>query len=124
MKNVLLIDDDEVTNYLNKLIILKFNKDIIVEEVTSGLDGIDLLNHRNIFPDIIFLDINMPVMNGFEFMTEFQKYPDNLKENVQVNILSSSTHPKDIEKATSFSQIKNFFEKPLSLKHLQKIFEF
>ncbi len=66
------------------------------------------------FPDIIFLDINMPRMDGWEFLQEFEKLPDTILNKCSVYMLTSSIDPNDIEKSKTYKTVKNFFSKPLT----------
>lgn len=117
-KKVLLIDDDPVTNMINtKLIMREFN--FIVEAYTNAQET--LVHLQNLItsspekiPDIIFLDINMPVMDGWQFLDEFQNLPAVLLEKTKIFMLTSSIDADDMLKAKAYSSVSDFISKPLT----------
>ncbi|MBQ4913363.1 response regulator [Maribacter sp. MMG018] len=122
-KKVLLIDDSEIDNYINKAVL---SKSELVSEITiktSGADALKYLESANedSFPDIIFLDIRMPGMDGFEFMEHYIKLPENLTGQCKVFVLSSSIDPVDIEKSNSYKEIEKHLTKPLAHHPIEKL---
>ena len=116
---VLLVEDSETTNFINKLV-LNSAGILDINEVLNGLDAYNYIL-RNC-PDIILLDIDMPVMDGWEFLKE--KEMKALCMNAKVVMLTSSTHPKDKKMAENFSSIVAYFEKPLTLEKVQEVSKF
>lgn len=121
-KKILLVDDDQLNNLINTRIITKFS-DYTVDSFTSGREGLKYLEacEPELFPEIIFLDINMPVMDGWEFLEEFQKYPENVTQNTAVIMLTSSIDINDIEKAKHYRSVREFMSKPLTLESLRLV---
>ena len=127
ISNVFLIDDDPIVNLIGKQTLKKveFAENINVyqqaekalEEISSMLRG----NFKNI-PDVIFLDINMPQMNGWEFLDEFKKFPDTVKEKCKIFMLTSSIDPNDIKKSKTYDVVKNFITKPLTKEKLEMLY--
>jgi CheY-like chemotaxis protein len=117
-KNIFLIDDDPITNIISTKIIKKsfaFN----VTAFTNAAEALERLKEWSStegaeFPEIIFLDINMPHMDGWEFLEEFQKLPSRLLEKCGVVMLTSSIDINDIEKSKLYTSVREFISKPLT----------
>jgi len=131
LSKILCVDDDAITLMLCKKVISKaeFSKEIDTaingEKALLYLESIieDKEKDENtIFPELIFLDLNMPVMNGWEFLDVFStdKYSKVFKDT-KVIVLSSTIDPKDIEKSKSYSMVINFLSKPITLEILKSI---
>ena len=107
---VLLVDDDDATNYIHQHVIreINFAKHIIVAK--NGREALTYLTRKNdyIKPDIIFLDINMPVMDGWEFLEEYKELEEELKSEMMVVMLSTSLNPADKLNSESSVNIKRF----------------
>ena len=117
-KSILLIDDDEATNYLHKFYINEWEITEKIYVAVNGKEAIDFLQTNESFknekPSLILLDINMPVMNGFEFMEAYGELEEELKASTVVVMLTTSLHPKDLERADTFSDLKAYINKPLT----------
>ncbi|PKA04651.1 response regulator [Leptospira ellisii] len=77
---------------------------------------------RDELPDAILLDINMPFMDGWQFLDEFKKIQGNLAKNVKIFMVSSSVDERDIVKANSFPEVRGYLSKPLTQDHIQKLY--
>ncbi len=127
LKKILLIDDDTINNFivLNKLNNIALSLDAV--SVLNGREGLDYLNKcilENLdFPELILLDINMPVLDGWGFLDEFEKLEKNYQQKTAIYMVSSSVYIEDIEKAKEYSQIKQFISKPLSKDKLTEIIQ-
>jgi CheY-like chemotaxis protein len=124
MKYVLLIDDDPDSNILNSwLIKRKFSSEI--DAVENAIDGLNLLKKKNLegknLPDMIFLDLRMPLMDGFGFLSEFEKLDKNIINHCKIVVLTSSFDRADHEKAIANKFVKSYINKPLSLEALDKL---
>jgi CheY-like chemotaxis protein len=122
---ICLIDDDEIYIFLMKK---SFAAMGVHNEVLSFLNGSDALdeliklkNNNEELPSIIFLDINMPIMDGWEFLSEFRKLKANISKKISVYIVSSSIAIEDIEKSKTFPEIVNYLTKPVELDTLVSI---
>jgi CheY-like chemotaxis protein len=123
--NTCIIDNNSTYVYgFKKMISLK-NAGQQVTHFNNGVEAIDYLkNPLNAFnlPDIIFLDINMPVMNGWEFMNEFVEIKSQLRKKISIYILSASADINDIERAKNISDISDYILKPVDWCRLEGIF--
>ena len=124
---VLLIDDDEATNVVNKMIVGQMDCAEKVEIAYNGQEALDFLKSssggKHPQPDLIILDINMPVMDGWEFLEEYQKLNQEQLGRVVITMLTTSLDPRDREKAENMGRINDFLNKPLSRDTLQRIIE-
>ena len=122
---VMLVDDNDTDNFISKRIIeiTNFAKIVIVK--SSGKSALDYLeeNKENVgnIPKIIFLDINMPIVDGFVFLYEFEKFSDTVKDHCKVIILSSSDNKRDIDKIVNNDYVIKFITKPLTEASLEEI---
>jgi len=117
MKRVLLVDDDKICNFIAESTL---NRMGVAKEVHSALNGQEALDLFNGYfqgdvavPDIIFLDLNMPIMDGFQFIDAFKKLDFPKKENILIVILTSSMNPQDIQQAKSLG-IDHYMAKPIN----------
>ena len=128
IKDIFLIDDDALVNFLNQEIIKDSHPDIKVrsfESATEALEVIkEMLNTSNSkLPQLILLDINMPVMDGWEFLDIFDQLPENKTKDCKIIMHTSSIDPRDIEKAKTYKAVVDYMTKPLNLQSLSKIFQ-
>jgi len=121
----LLIDDDPVTNMLNSRLIQKLDLSNHVEIATNGQEAVDYLRNctDDKRPNLILLDINMPVMNGFEFMEMYEKEFAEDNECVILMMLTTSANSADLEKARAYNQVTEFMSKPLNKAKIELIRE-
>lgn len=117
MKSVLLIDDDEIFNFLNARIISESGFHVSILSCLSAQEGFNILKESNpldeTFPHLIFLDVKMPGMSGHEFLKELNELPEEIKQKVSIVMLSSSLDPRDVDKSMRYPQVVEFIEKPL-----------
>lgn len=132
LKCVLLIDDDDATNFLNKMVIESAGIAENIHTTLNGKEALEYLTNTGKFenstayyphPDLIFLDINMPVMDGWEFMHEYQKLDEKQKKNKMIVMLTTSLNPDDKYKASLIDEITDFISKPLLLDSLKDLTE-
>ncbi|TVR15358.1 MAG: response regulator [Balneolaceae bacterium] len=129
MKNtskICIIDDDEIFVIVAKKIMKVAGFSEEVKNYKNGKDAITYLkenasNEENI-PEFIFLDLNMPLMDGWEFLHELEKL--DLSKKVKVFIFTSSIDPEDQKRSEEFSIVERFIEKPLTMQKLKLITEF
>ena len=131
LKNILLVDDDEITNYINTDLIEDLGITENISQSSNGKEALDYLNkmvqnNGNIpvfFPEIILLDVNMPEMGGIEFLKYFERIKSKLPVSTIVIMLSTSLLPNEVEKIKAYSDIvKGYIEKPLNKVSLMKVY--
>ncbi|WP_420317563.1 response regulator [Ekhidna sp.] len=123
-KKVLLVDDDDIVNSINSVIIkhAKFADEVeTINNVPNAIEFLNKAKSNGESPDIIFLDLNMPDYDGWDFMEEYEKL--GMNGGTKVIMLTSSISAKDEERASSSKQIAAFISKPLSPELLYKIYD-
>ena len=115
MIEILIVDDDQVNNFVLKNIIQRAYPDALISIERDGRSALRFLNeldqNRKAFPGILLLDINMPIMSGFEFLDEYHKR--FLNKEVSIYMVSSSISKFDQQKANSYSNLHGYITKPL-----------
>ncbi len=117
-KKVLLIDDSEVDLFISRTILNKisFAKEIHEEmNAERAMDFLKNIDQLSQVPDIIFLDLNMAVMNGFEFLAEFSKLNEFVRSKCKIIVVTSSTNAMDRHRALMFKSVIRFFNKPIDI---------
>lgn len=123
-RKVLLIDDNEIDNFINERMITSsgFSSEVIVKNsADAALDFLKSLTSKEEYPEIIFLDLNMPVKDGFDFLIEYETITEDIKIFSKIVVLSSSISPDDINKASTNTHVFKYVNKPLSEKYLDAI---
>ena len=116
---VWIVDDDELFHMLVKRTALKSDLDSVIESFFNGKEASDQLaqlNQKDALPQIVILDINMPLYDGWHFMMEFAELPLEIREYSKIYICSSSIAPDDRRKAHADPYVIDFIEKPISME--------
>jgi CheY-like chemotaxis protein len=127
VKTLGIVDDDTIYTFLVKKIIEQTNLVNTIKVFENGLDAIEFLkknaDNYDALPEIILLDLSMPVMDGWEFLEEYSLLSPKLGRKITIYIISSSISPFDIAKAKSISFVTDFIIKPVSKEKFIEIFK-
>ena len=122
---VMIIDDNKIDLYVNAQVIARSNFGQEILQYSSAEQALEYLQLNNgslsLLPEVIFVDIYMPGMSGFEFMEMYDGLPDAVKRHCAVYIISSSIDKNDIDRVNADSNINAFYQKPLSRAFLETI---
>ena len=126
---VMLIDDNEIDNLINQKMIEASNITQHIYTHTGARSAIEFLKNiekldelaKKVLPDVIFLDIDMPLMDGFQFLEEFEKLSAEAKDKCRIVMLTSSINPQDVNKSKKYIYVKKYINKPLSQQNLEKL---
>ena len=126
---ILLIDDDEPTNFLNRMTLETAGCTDHIHIIQSGKEALDFLARKGKYrqvsdfphPDLIFLDINMPAMDGWEFLERYRRLQPEQKAPVVMIMLTTSLNPDDEAKARAIPEISGFENKPLRIDRLREL---
>lgn len=116
---VMLVDDDPMSNTYSTLVVKKQNPQTEVVTFNSGMSALNYLKDiENPRPIIILLDLNMPVMNGWDFMEEYEK----LDLGIEVVVVTSSNEFEDRNRSQSFKGVIDYFVKPITVDNIKRLF--
>ncbi len=120
---ILLVDDDDTTNFVNELLLedLKVTKEVCVTR--NGEEALQMIGQEcgeNNCPQLVLLDINMPVMNGFEFLEAYNELDFSHKQSVVIVMLTTSMNPADVDRLQKLP-IQGVVNKPLTKEKIQEL---
>ncbi|PCH96347.1 MAG: hypothetical protein COB85_03650 [Bacteroidetes bacterium] len=125
----MLIDDNEIDNLINQKMLEGTNFSERIQVYTSGKSALEYLQNlqrdkkldTKLIPEIIFLDINMPLMDGFQFLAEFEKLNNVITQHSKIVMLTTSINPSDKDESTKYKQVVIFVNKPLTQDYLDSL---
>ena len=127
LKCIMLVDDDPDDNFIHERAIKKTDLANIVVTKTTGMDALEYLksnkDNKNSHPELIFLDINMPGMNGWEFLQEYARLDKELQSRAIIIMLTTSEYPDDVARAKTWDFVSDFITKPLTKEIMKDITE-
>ncbi len=125
---VMLIDDNEIDNLINQKMIEAASITDNIYTHTGAKSAIEFLKNmekmdvaEKVLPDVIFLDIDMPLMDGFQFLDEFENLSQLTRKKCRIVMLTSSINPQDFNRSKKYSNVKMYLNKPLSHDSILKI---
>ncbi len=123
LKCVMLIDDNPNDNFFHQRIITKADcaENVVIKE--TAVEALNSIKRKEVVPELIFLDVNMPIMTGWEFLEEYNKLDLQLHGRVVVVMLTSSTNAEDMERAAGLVMVADYQIKPLTKPKLQEVLE-
>lgn len=127
-RTVMLIDDNEIDNLINQKMIEAASIADNIYTHTGAKSAIEFLKNmeklgvaEEVLPDVIFLDIDMPLMDGFQFLDEFEKLTTVAKKKCRIVMLTSSINPQDFNRSKKYENVKLYLNKPLSHDSIVKL---
>ena len=124
--SLFVVDDDKIYHFLLKNLMKQNGIEAVLTFFGNGQDAVDHIRSNNTpeaLPDLILLDVNMPIMDGWQFLEEFMKFKNELSKDPVIYMISSSNNEVDINRAKEFDgSVKGYFLKPISKEDLLKIF--
>jgi CheY-like chemotaxis protein len=124
--NILLVDDDEIYLDLMEKTIHQLSSELTVNTFTDGEQAVEYITKctdaKIELPEVIFLDINMPFLDGWGFLTEFKKLKPKIANKVNIYMVSSSMRDSDIKRALDFEELTGYVVKPVNKEQLTDIF--
>ncbi len=127
VKTLGIVDDDKIYTFLIKKTIEQTNLVDMVKIFDNGLNALNFLkknaaNHDSL-PEIILLDLSMPIMDGWQFIEEYANIKTEIKKKVVIVMWSSSVNPINIERASKISEISKYIIKPMKLEEVKMVFD-
>ena len=116
IRNYIIVDDDPINNIICKMQLEIALGAVDIKTFESPEEGLEFIENEFVkspVPTILFLDINMPSISGWEFLEQYEKFIEDVKTQIAIYILSSSVDPRDKDKASANKYIKGFLSKPL-----------
>ncbi|MDC7998050.1 response regulator [Gilvibacter sediminis] len=120
---IMLVDDDKNTNFFNKLMLTRNDVTDEIVVFDSPVEGLDYLKTKTDEVDLLFLDINMPIMTGWEFLESYERVTGTKSYKPIVVILSTSLNPDDIDRAHQMRNVVKYINKPLDHMTIQEVMQ-
>jgi len=121
----IVVDDDPISNTICKLTLEMVLGNVELDSFTNPLEALNYMSEKCVAPasrkTILLLDINMPIMSGWEFLERFDTFQENVKTSIDVYILSSSVDPRDKDRSYANKNVRNYLLKPLTVDAIKKV---
>lgn len=126
MQTVCIIDDDQIHHYtiVKAMELQGFSKNLM--SFHNGQEAITFFNQNladtSVLPDVIFLDLNMPVVNGWQFLQQYALLKSQIQKEIKIYVVSSSINPIEISRAIAIEEVSGYLEKPLRPEEIRQVF--
>lgn len=126
IQNIMIIDDDPINNIIARHTIRHFDSSIVIDDYSDPERALKFLedqskNRIQKLPDLIFLDLNMPLVDGWAFLESYKNLLPFFNKDIELYLLTSSNSQTDIKRAKTFPVVSNYISKPLNINSLEKI---
>lgn len=125
MAIIALVDDDSIFQFTATRLLESSKLAQNILHFENGAEALTFLREKalqkELLPDYLFLDINMPFVDGWMFLEDFTTLKSSLAKDISIYMVSSSIDPRDLNRAKGFSEVSDFIIKPISLEHFQKL---
>ena len=123
LNRILLIDDDGISNFLHRKLLMRSGIAKNIETVDTVKEGLDLLRHQEADhkPELIFLDLNLPGLSGWDFIDEYKTIKENNGIKSKIILLTASANPEDEQKAREINEVVEYLTKPLTDSNVKEI---
>lgn len=123
--NICVVDDDDIYQFTTTKTLESLDIEKSIDVFSDGEEALDFIlnniNEVDKLPDVILLDINMPIMDGFQFMDEYDKIKSKLAKNITIFMVSSSVDPVDMDRAKNINAISDYLLKPIKSDDLKEL---
>lgn len=123
---VCVIDDDRIYRFTIERYLKMYQLSDQIVEFSDAEDALKFLEsnvkNKEVLPDIIFLDVNMPIIDGWKFMLKYQEFAKEICKSIRIYMFSSSIDTRDRDRANDFPEISDFIIKPISEQKLKELF--
>lgn len=124
----ILIDDDSIFNFIHAKVIRQVDEEAYIADFISSSEALDFIKERCVShkaePTLVFLDINMPEINGFELLDAIKELPAESVSKMSIYIITSSLNEKDVRKSKEYPILKGYIGKPLSFERVKEVLNF
>lgn len=120
--HILYIDDDTIASFFFKKVCSVINRNnLVINIAKNGEEALDFIKKTDVMPELLFVDLNMPIMDGWQFLDHFKEINNQQKEKSVAVIVSSTLNPEEIDKAKEYNNVVKFISKPITTELVEDL---